>query len=193
MANTPGQRQRPISGGRIEESSVGSMQEPISGSERQYGDRVGSSNTSFGARDEVIREETIERNLGARDEASSTYTPNSTMADRSERRADRGFTTTFAVAAIVLLGAFLVALYLGSRSSDVASTTGTQAPVTENAPVTGTTNDATGSITPAPAPSDNTTTIAPSPASPPANTDTNTGTTGTDTTAPAAPAAPANP
>ncbi len=187
MANTPGQRQRPVSGGRIEESNIGSMQEPLSGAERQYGDRVGTANTSFGARDEAIREETIERNLGARDEATSSFSTASTTAERSERRPDRGFTTTFAVAAIVLLGAFLVALYLGSRSSDVASTTGTETPVTESAPVTGTTNDATGSITPAPAPSDNTTTIAPSPATPPANTGNTTGTTGTGTTAPATP------
>lgn len=197
MANTPGQRQRPLNGDRIEESRVGSMQEPITGSERQYGDRVGSSNSSFGARDEAIREETIDRNLGARDEATSSYKTadtmaTDTMATRTERRADRGFTTTFAIAAIVLLGAFLVALYLGSRSSDVASNPDNQTPVTQNAPATGTgstgttTNDATGSTTPAPAPSDSTTTVAPSnstaPATPPANT-----TTGTGTTAPANP------
>lgn len=195
MANTPGQRQRPTSGSRFEDSSVGSMQEPITGSERQYGDRVGSSNTSFGTRDEAIREETIERNLGARDEASSSYSTASSTAERGERRTDRGFTTTFAIAALVLLGAFLVALYLGSRTSDVAGNPGNQTPVTENAPATGTgaaTNDATGSTTPAPAPTDNTTiTPAPAPAEPPANSTTGTGTTGTGTT-PAAPA-PANP
>lgn len=195
MANTPGQRQRPMSGSRIEDSSVGSMQDPITGSERQYGDRIGSSNTSFGARDEAIREETIERNLGARDEASSSYSTASNTAARSERRADRGFTTTFAIAAIVLLGAFLVALYLGSRSSDVASNPGNQTPVTENAPATGTgttTNDATGSTTPAPAPTDNTTIApAPAPAEPPANSATDSGATGTGTAAPApAPASP---
>lgn len=186
MANTPGQRQRPLNGDRIEDSRVGSMQEPISGSERQYGDRVGSSNTSFGARDEAIREETVERNLGARDEATSSYSTADTMATRSERRPDRGFTTTFAIAAIVLLGAFLVALYLGSRSSDVATNPDNQTPVTENAPATGTTtNDATGSTTPAPAPSDSTTTA---PATPPANSTTGTGTNSTTgTTAPANP------
>jgi hypothetical protein len=186
MANIPGQRQRPGNGDRIQETtSTGSMQEPISGGGFNESS-VSSSNSSFGTRDEVIREETAARNLGYdSDDTSST----SSMASRAERRPDRGFTTTFAIAAIVLLGAFLVALYLGSRTADVATNPDTQTPVTENAPVTGTgttTNDATGSTTAAPPAGGTATTgdtTTPPAATPPAAT---TG-TGTDTTAPANP------
>lgn len=58
------------------------------------------------------------------------------------------FTTTFAIAAIVLVAAFLVAFYLGSNRTNVATTPIPQAPVADSAPGTATGgNDATGSTT----------------------------------------------
>ncbi len=54
-------------------------------------------------------------------------------------RPDRSFTMTFAIAAVVLLLAFLVALYFGSQSTDTATApTATQESLTENAPADGT-------------------------------------------------------
>ena len=59
-------------------------------------------------------------------------------------RTDRSFTTTFAIAAVVMLLAFLVALYLGSRGVDTTTSTGTEAPISETAPaVPGTTTGST--------------------------------------------------
>ena len=89
----------------------------------------------------------------------------------------RGFTTTFAIAAVVLLVAFLIALYLGSQGTDTTTSTGTTAPVTETVPAvpnttTGST-DTTG-VTPAPGATDTTGTA-------PATGTTGTGTTGTTT------------
>jgi hypothetical protein len=88
-----------------------------------------------------------------------------------------GFTTTFAIAAIVLLVAFLIALYLGSQGTDTTTSTGTTAPVTETVPAVP--NNTTGSadttgVTPAPGATD-TTGTAPAPGT------TGTGTTGTTT------------
>lgn len=59
-------------------------------------------------------------------------------------RTDRSFTTTFAIAAVVLLLAFLVALYLGSRGVDTTTSTETEAPISETAPaVSGSTTGST--------------------------------------------------
>ena len=68
-------------------------------------------------------------------------------------RTDRSFTTTFAIAAVVLLLAFLVALYLGSRGVDTTTSTGTEAPVSETAPAvpgnaTGSTDTTGGTAAP---------------------------------------------
>ena len=94
-------------------------------------------------------------------------------------RTDRGFTTTFALAAVVLLVAFMVALYLGSSGSDVTTTaTDTTAPVTETAPAipgNGDSTDTTGSTTVAP---DGTGTTSPPVVEPQPGAGT-TGTTGT--------------
>jgi hypothetical protein len=99
----------------------------------------------------------------------TTDTRNTVMRDRG-----RGFTTTFAIVAAVLVAAFLVALYLGSdRMNQATAPVDSQAPVADSAP--GTTNDTTGSTT-APAEPQET---APAPA-----TGTN---TGGGTTAPANP------
>jgi hypothetical protein len=64
--------------------------------------------------------------------------------DRTDTAAarGRGFTTTFAIVAAVLVAAFLVALYLGSnRFND------TQAPVADTTPGTAPSGDTTGSTT----------------------------------------------
>jgi hypothetical protein len=67
-----------------------------------------------------------------------------TTADRS---AGRGFTTTFAIIAVVLLAAFLVALYLGAEGTNtVTAPSDTVPPVADTAPATP--GDATGSVTP---------------------------------------------
>ena len=68
-------------------------------------------------------------------------------------RTDRSFTTTFAIAAVVLLLAFLVALYLGSRGVDTTTSTGTEAPISETAPAvpgstTGSTDTTGGTAAP---------------------------------------------
>jgi hypothetical protein len=92
------------------------------------------------------------------------------------RRVDRGFTGTFAIAAIVLLVAFLVALYLGMSGNDVATTTpADQAPVTETQPETTGQAPAPDAAEPATPPAGETTGEAPAPAPAP---DTGTGTTG---------------
>jgi hypothetical protein len=67
--------------------------------------------------------------------------------DGADRRAGRGFTTTFAVIAAVLLAAFLVALYLGAEGTNlVTAPTEPVAPVADAPPATP--GDATGSTTP---------------------------------------------
>jgi hypothetical protein len=86
----------------------------------------------------------------------------------------RGFTTTFAVVAAILVVALLVALYLGSgRSNQATAPADSQPPVAESTPgTTGATGDTTGSTTPA----------APQETAPAGGTG-----TGTGTTAPATP------
>lgn len=70
----------------------------------------------------------VNRNDGYRSGAAS-----------STVRPDRSFTMTFAIAALVLLLAFLVALYFGSQSTDTAiAPTATQESLTENVPADGT-------------------------------------------------------
>jgi hypothetical protein len=88
----------------------------------------------------------------------------------------RGFTTTFAIIAAVLVAAFLVALFLGAdRTNEATAPIDTQPPVAEIAP--GTADDTTGSTSPA-QPQD----------AAPATGGTGTGTgTGGGTTAPANP------
>jgi YD repeat-containing protein len=64
----------------------------------------------------------------------------------TDRRSGRGFTTTFAIVAAVLLAAFLVALYLGAEGTNTATVpSDTVPPVADTAPATP--DDATGSTT----------------------------------------------
>jgi cytoskeletal protein RodZ len=137
-------------------TTMGSMQEPISSLDRPITDS-----------DPVTENRT--GRIG-----DDTVTP----------RTDRGFTTTFAVAAVVLLIAFMIALYLGTRGSDdVANTNSTtpQTPVTESAPTTpgngdqsNTPSTTTGSNSTTPPASDSTSTTGSTTPAP-------------DTTAPATP------
>ena len=63
-------------------------------------------------------------------------------------RSTRRFTLTFAIAAFILVAAFLVALYLSSNRMDVAINTAPQAPETNTAPgPAGGSNGVTGSTT----------------------------------------------
>ncbi|MCA3572575.1 MAG: hypothetical protein IOC86_01570 [Aestuariivirga sp.] len=62
----------------------------------------------------------------------------------------RGFTTTFAVVAAILVAAFLVALYLGSeRYNQATAPSDSQAPVADTTPGAAPAGDTTGSTTPA--------------------------------------------
>lgn len=89
---------------------------------------------------------------------ASTETRRTTGTTEMDRRAGRGFTTTFAIIAVVLLAAFLVAMYFGAEGTNIVTTpSDTVPPVADTAPATppATTDDATGSTTivePAPAP-----------------------------------------
>ena len=108
---------------------LGAMQEPLGSMERPVPNSTESVDGP-GFRDPSLRETSVPASTG------------------------RGFTTTFALAAVVLLVAFMVALYLGSNGSDVTNTaTDTTAPITETAPVVpgnGDSTDTTGSTTVAP-------------------------------------------
>ncbi|WP_421696067.1 hypothetical protein [Aestuariivirga sp.] len=85
-------------------------------------------------------------------------------------RGGRSFTTTFAIAAVVLVAAFLIALWLSSNRTDVATApAGTEAPIADTT-APGTANDTTGSTT-----------------APIQQTAPGTGDAGTGTTAPASP------
>lgn len=130
---------------------LGAMQEPLGSVERPF-PRTSDDN---------------DVNLSSSDRTGRTYTSGPVTRDRG-----RGFTTTFAIVAAVLLAAFLVALYMGAdRTNEATAPTTTQAPVADSAP--GTADDTTGSTTPAE----------------PQNTAPETGNTGTGTgtTAPANP------
>jgi hypothetical protein len=90
---------------------------------------------------------TVERpgeRLAATDTTDTGNTTSSSYRGISPEREGRGFGTTFAIAAAVLVVAFLIAMYLGS-GSDNRTAVDTQAPVTEQAPAP------TGSTTEAPA------------------------------------------
>lgn len=162
MATTPGSKRRDprstVSGELPPDpETLGTMQEPLGSTERP-----------------VYRTSDM-NDLNISDNGTGRTAGNLGTTGRAERRG-RGFTTTFAIVAAVLVAAFLVALYFGADRSvnEATAPTGTEAPVAETAP--GTNNDATSSTTP-----------APSQESAPATGNTETGTTGTGTTAPANP------
>lgn len=129
MASTPGSGRRETGMGIAgdDRDTLTPMQHPLGSM-----DAPGSRTSDF---NEVNLEpgETVRRtgNLG---------TANATRAGTAER-SGRSFTATFAIAAVVLLAAFLIALYIGSNHSDVATTNGTQSPIAD------TTNGGPGSDT----------------------------------------------
>jgi hypothetical protein len=74
------------------------------------------------------------------------HTESARTANAMDRRSGRGFTTTFAIVAAVLLAAFLVALYLGAERTNTATAPSDNVPpVADTAPATP--DDATGSTT----------------------------------------------
>lgn len=155
--------------GNDERDTLNTMQEPLGSMDRPV------SGTSDINEVNLPPGETVRRtgNLGR------SNTPGASTSSDVSNRGGRSFTATFAIAAIVLLAAFLIAIYLGSNRSDVATTTGTtQAPVADS--TTGTTNGTT--------PNDTTgsTTVAPSQQTAPGTSDAGDTTTGGGT-------APANP
>ena len=162
MATTPGSRRREtrtdITG--EDRDTLNPMQEPL-GSMDNPGSRTSNINEVNLPPGETVRRT---GNLG------TANTPRASTTERS----GRSFTATFAIAAVVLLAAFLIALYMGSNRSEVATTNGTQSPIADTTNNGGTTNDATGSTT------------APSQQTAPGTGDAGTGNTGT-TTPPANP------
>ena len=156
MAMSPGSRQRGTSSDApVNPSQVNPMQEPVG----PMGDPIPRTSDD---NDVNIASNGVGRragNLGRTDTAAAR---------------GRGFTTTFAIVAAILVAAFLVALYLGSsRYNTATSPSDSQAPVADTTPGTAPGGDTTGSTTPA-EPQDNA----------PAGTGTG---TGTGTTPPANP------
>lgn len=131
MAISPGSRRRDTrttATGSEDPAPLTNMQEPLDPSERPI-HRTSDDN------DVNLNRE------GTHREAGNLRTTYSTRNGRS-------FTTTFVIAAIVLVAAFLVALYLGSTRTNVATNPTPQAPVADTSPnAPSTTNDATGSTT----------------------------------------------
>jgi hypothetical protein len=126
MAMSPGSRQRDTrtaSGGQPEDPALNPMQEPLGSTDRPV-PRTSDDN---------------DVNL-AREGTGYISTTRSAARDPG-----RGFTTTFAIVAAVLVAAFLVALYFGSERSDLATAPDAQPPVADTAP--GTADDTTGSTT----------------------------------------------
>jgi len=137
MATTPGSRRRDtrldITGD--DRDNLTPMQEPL-GSMDNPGSRTASINEVNLPPGETVRRT---GNLG-----TSNIPGSSTPASA---RSGRSFTATFAIAAIVLLVAFLIALYLGSNRSNMATAPSTQAPVADTTTGTTNNNDTTGSTT----------------------------------------------
>lgn len=127
MAISPGSRRRDPQG-TGNPAPLGSMQEPMDTPEAPVS-RTSDDN------DLNLNHEGTHRRAGNLDTTYST-------------RNGRSFTTTFVIAAVVLLAAFLIALYLGSSRTNVATNPSPQAPVADTSPGTaGGTTDATGSTT----------------------------------------------
>lgn len=139
MATTPGSRRRDLRGDvtgddrdPLDPSTLLPMQEPV-GSMDNPGSRTSSINEVNLPPGETVRRT---GNLGAADQPAATTA-----------REGRSFTATFAIAAVVLLVAFLVAMYMGSNRSDVATTNGAQSPIADTTNGGATGNDTTGSTT----------------------------------------------
>lgn len=148
MATTPGSRPRGTRSGLSGDDTrdpLNPMQEPLGSMDRPMPatSDINEVNLPPG--------ETVRRtgNLG---------TTNAPRASTTTTREGRSFTATFAIAAVVLLVAFLIALYLGNSGSNVATapsatTTGDQtgstttAPIQQTAPGTGDAGNGTGGTT----------------------------------------------
>lgn len=139
MATTPGPRRREtIADSRDDErDTLTRMQEPL-GSMDRPGSRTSDLN---------------EVNLPPGETARRTGNPGTTGRPPSDTaaRGGRSFVNTFAIAAVVLLVAFLIAFYMGTNRNDLATGTGTTNPPVADSNSTATPDDATGSTT-APAP-----------------------------------------
>ena len=139
MATTPGSRRREprAETGAEDRDTLNPMQEPLMqeplGSINRPTPRSDRNEANLGAGD------TMRRSAGA---GTASSQPTSTTA-----RGGRSFITTIAIAAVVLLVAFLIALSLGNDRRETATGTGNQAPVADSN--TGTSgDDTTGSTTP---------------------------------------------
>jgi len=139
MATTPGPRRREtIAGGRDDDrDTLTPMQQPL-GSMDRPGSRTSNLN---------------EVNLPPGETARRTGNPSTAERPPSDTaaRGGRSFVSTFAIAAVVLLVAFLIAFYMGTNRNDLATGTGTINPPVADSNSTTTPDDATGSTT-APAP-----------------------------------------
>lgn len=132
MATTPRGTRSGVTGSD-ERDTLNPMQEPL-GSMDRPGPRTSDINEVNLPPGETVRRT---GNLG------TTNTPGTSS---TTSRNGRGFGSTFVIAAAVLVVAFLIALYLGSNRSNVATVPSAQPPVAETTP-NGTTGDQTGSTT----------------------------------------------
>lgn len=138
MATTPGTKRRETRTGMVgdDRDLIDPMQEPLGSMDRP-----------------VPRGSDIDDlNLSQTDTVRRPGDPGYTATPRTVAGRSGSATSTFAIVAVILLAAFLVALYLGSNRSQVATGVGTtQAPVADSTGGT-TGTDTTGSTTTAPPP-----------------------------------------
>lgn len=131
MAISPGPRRRDTrttGTGSEDPSPMGTMQEPVDTTDPR------TPRTSD------------ETDLNLNREGTHRRTGN--LGTAYSARDGRSFTTTFVIAAVVLVVAFIVALYLGNSRTNVATNPVPQAPVADTSPGTaGGSNDTTGSTT----------------------------------------------
>lgn len=115
-----------------------------SGSQPQDPASLGAMQEPLGAMDHPIPRTSDDNDINLGSGSTGRTYPGTS----NPREQGRGFTTTFAVLAAVLLVAFLVALYMGAEGTNQATAPMIPpAPVADSAP--GTPADTTGSTTPA--------------------------------------------
>jgi len=131
MATTPGSRRRDTDITGDDRSTLNPMQQPL-GSMDLPGSRTADNNEVNMRPGETVRGT---GNLGVNAARTTTAA-----------RTGRGFTGTFLVVAVVLVAAFLIALYFGNSHTNIATGNGTgQAPIANS--TSGSTTDTTGSTT----------------------------------------------
>lgn len=131
MVTSPGSRRRDnrttASGEPLQDPApLGAMQEPL------------------GSMDRPISRTSDDNDVNINESGTGRSAGNLGTTGRA-RDTGRGFTTTFAIIAAVLVVAFLIALYVGSDRRMNEASTGTQAPVAETTPTAP--DDTTGSTT----------------------------------------------